>query len=455
MKIKLNFQQLILIVFFFLTLFKTSAQELYSAEGYWKELNKVPYSAILNKKLAGKSLTDDEMAFLKIYEEYLASYYQMMSEKEKEEFALMKNQRSFQPDAPQQPVQADFNLRTRDRLVNGIYGAYYGASLMAIAEVDESGFAVGIPLIMAGAWQLGPVINKEKYENISLATIRAGNTGKLLGAGYGASLGLVISGESQNNYKWILGLSTIGSIAMGEIAFQNQKKKELSEGYVEMMRLYGFLGPIVTGLGALSIDINNTNLLGGSLVAGGVAGLLIGNRVAKNYDYTPGDADAISSLMLISGGLGATVAVESIDSEENTGLLLIPAATAVAGTLFGQKAVKGVRLTKRQGSTINLASGGAALIGLGAVAMTSAESPGWYVGTASVSALIMHQALFSSYKKKNFENRMSLGKNKDNRMQFSMKVTPENFFVHKQMTEKLFWSNPKQTYPIVNFKLSF
>ena len=94
--------------------------------------------------------------------------------------------------------------------------------------------------------------------------------------------------------------------------------------------------------------MNNPQLLGGALVAGGIGGLLIGRSIAKKYDYTQIDVDVVNSLMLISGGLGATAAVGSIDSERNTGLLLIPATTAVAGSLFGQKAVRGITLPKRR-----------------------------------------------------------------------------------------------------------
>lgn len=432
-----------------------TAQELYSARGYWVELNKENYKKILEKKLKGDPISVDESNYLGDYEEYLANYYQRMSEQEKLEFVRMKDQWDREVSSPQSAVLEDFNLRTRDRLINGIYGAYYGASIVAIAEVEEGGLAAGIPLIMAGVWQLGPVINRKKYEDITLATVRAGNTGKILGLIYGGSLGLAVAGDSDDNFKWILGLSSIGSIALGEMAFQTQKKKQLSEGHVEMMRLYGFLGPIVTGLGSLAIDANNPNLIGVSLVAGGVAGLLIGNKVAKNYNYTPGDADVISSLMLISTGLGATVAVGTIESETNTGLLLIPAATAIAGTVFGQRSVKGVHITKRQGSTVRLSSGGAALIGLGAVALTETETIGWWVGVPSACALIMHQTLFHSYKKKNLENRFNLGREREYPVEFSMKVTPENYFTNKNLSKKNYASKPGLTYPIVSLKLVF
>lgn len=447
--------QVILMVLFFSCHFSSVAQELYTAKGYWKELMQDTYQEILNKGAKGGIITIDESVYLDDYEAYLETYFSRLSDEEKVEFARMQEQWGKETENTTQANQLDFTLRAKDRLVNGIYGAYYGASIVAIAEVEGGGLAIGLPLIMAGVWQLGPVINRQKYEGISIATIRAGNSGKLLGVGYGAALGLAISGNSEDTYKWVLGLSSISSIALGEIAFQTQKKRNLTEGHVDVMRHYGFLGPIVSGLGALAINTENSNLIGASLLAGGVAGLFIGKGVASRYDYTAGDVDVISSLTLITGGLGATVAVDAVDSDASTGLLLIPAATAIAGTIFGQSSVHGVHVTKRQGSTIRLSSGGAALIGLGIVALTESDSPALYVGVASGLGLVMHQVLFQSYKKKNFENNFKSKKVEIGRVQFSMNVSPENYLVHKNMSEKRFMANPDLTYPIVNFKLAF
>jgi len=444
---------IILISLFFACHDFAFAQELYSARGYWVEQNKETYRNILDKKLKGDSISVDESIFLEDYTVYLKNYYNRMSEQEKLKFARMKDQWDREVKPPQQPVE-EFNLRARDRVVNGFYGAYYGVSIVALTETESAGVIAGVPLIMAGLLQLGPVINPKKYEDITLATVRSANSGKMLGLVYGGSLGLAVGGDSENTDKWVLGLSTLGSIALGEIAFQAQKKKQLSIGYVDMMRHYGFLGPGVAGLGYLAID-DNVNLLGASLVAGGVAGLVIGNKVAKNYEYTSGDVDVVSSFTLISAGIGATIAVETIENETNMGILLIPAAATIAGTIIGQRSVKGVHFTRRQGSTINLSSGGAALIGLGAVALTETESPGVWVGIPSACALIMHQILFHSYKKKNLEGAFNLGKESKKPVQFSMKVTPENYFTNKYLSEKQILKNPTITYPIVKLNLVF
>jgi hypothetical protein len=432
----------------------TLAQDLYSAKGYWTEINKDNYQKILQKKRAGDTLTENETAFVTDYEIYLQNYFQRMSEDEKLKFNQMREQWDLELTSAPSSDLTDFDLRPRDRLTNGIYGLYYGASLAIITDMNEAA-AVGVPLIMAGLWQLGPVLNPKKYENITTSTIRAGNTGKFLGLGYGAALGLTILGDSENSGDLALGLSTVGSISLGEIAFQIQKKKNVSDGHVEMMRLYGLLGPVVGFLGVAATGTDNANLYGASLLGGGVAGLLIGNQAAKKYNYTLGDVKVVSSLTLITTGLGFTLAAETIDNDENLGLLLIPAATAIAGTLWGQRSVRGVHLTKKQGSTINLASGGSALIGLGIVAMIGSDSPAVWIGVPTVSALIAHQLLFHSYKTKNLAGNIKIGREGRRTVDLSMRVMPENYFTNKQLSERTFRPDGPLANPIVKLKLSF
>jgi len=456
MKSILGYSLVLLIVLFATQI--SVAQNLYSARGYWEELHKETYKKIIEKRSKGDSLTDNETTYIKDYELYLDTYYQRMSETEKVKYEQMKYQWDTEVVAAQTEIQNDFELRPRDRVFNGVYGLYYGASIVGVTGMDGAG-EVGVPLIMAGLWQLGPIFNPKKYENISQAIIRAGNTGKLLGLGYGAALGLAIGGESGDAGKLALAFSTIGSISLGEIAFQRQKKTPISEGHIEMMRHYGFLGPGVALLGLGATEPENANLIGATILAGGVGGLLIGNRVAKKYNYTSGDVDAISSLTLITTGLGFTAAAESIvNGNGSASTLLIPAATAIAGTVFGQKAVRGVNLSKKQGSTISLSSGGAALIGLGIVAIAESDSPAVIIGVPSALALLTHQLIFHSYKMKNIESKVKLGSSHKRPVSFSMKATPENYFVNKQLNpEKVIFTNnfPRLANPIVNLKITF
>ncbi len=443
---------------FLLTINCSMAQELYSARGYWVELNKETYKKLKERQEKGEVLAENESLYFADYEVYLNTYYQRMSDAEKVRYDQMKNQWDAAARAPVVNTEEDFELRPRDRVANGFYGFYYGLTIVAIGEIDNAGPAIGIPLIMAGLWQLGPVINKKKYDNISLATIRAGNTGRLLGLGYGAALGLAIGGDSENTGKLALGLSSAASIAWGEIAFQRQKKNPVSEGHIELTRHYGFLGPLVALSGIAATNTDNANLIGVSLLAGGVGGLLIGKGQANKYDYSSGDVNAISSLSLIAAGLGFAVISEmSFDSDPNA-LLLIPAATAIAGTVLGQRSVRGVHLTKRQGSTISLSSGGAALVGLGVVAITESESPAVWFGVPSALALVAHQLVFHSYKNKNLISNINRGATGRRAVSLSIKATPENYLVNKNLNpDQIIFKNdfPELARPIVNLKLKF
>lgn len=285
-----------------------TAQDLYTARGYWQESTKPSYLTIKEKKDKGQSLSAAEETYIQDYEAYLLTYYNRLSEEAKREYLRMKDQWDRElalpqvaPEPPkQQPTveQTEFEWRGRDRAINAMYGIYYGASLSAILDLEDAA-AAGIPLVTGGLWMLGPVFNPKKYEGITETTMRAANSGKILGLIYGASLGLAIAGDSENNNKVILALSTIGSITLGEIAFQTQKKKNISGGMIEMMRHYGFLGTGVGGALLASTNTENINIVGLGLLGGGISGLLIGKKMANKYDYTRGDVDALSSLGVI------------------------------------------------------------------------------------------------------------------------------------------------------------
>jgi hypothetical protein len=441
------------------------AQNLYTARGYWQESTKQSYLTIKEKKDKSQTLTTDEEAYIQDYEAYLLTYYNRLSDEEKQQYQRMKDQwdrelasslTAPQPLQQNQIDQAEFEWRGRDRVINAAYGIYYGASLSGILELEDAA-AAGIPLITGGLWMLGPAFNSKKYEGITENTMRAANSGKILGLVYGASLGLALGGENDNTDKLVLGLSTVSSIALGEIAFQTQKKKNISGGKIELMRHYGFLGPLVGGSILAATDTENLNLVGVGLLAGGVGGLMVGNKMANKYDYTRGDVDALSSLGVISTGLGFAVIANELDKTEvSPAVLLVPASTAIAGTLIGQRMVKNVHLTKKQGSTINLSSAGGALLGLGVMLIVQGDSPSAWIAVPSSFALVAHQIVFNRYKKENLLKNLKGESSRNKKFDFSMKLMPENYFVNKN-TPARFIADPRlaASSPLVNMTLKF
>ncbi len=436
-----------------------SAQELYTARAYWQETIREPYFTLNKKFVRGDSLTTQEFTYLQEYRVFLDQYYSRLSESEKQRYDTNKSQWDREIEQPVVTRPEEFEWRGRDRVLNTLYGLYYGASAVAIADIDNAA-AAGIPLITGGLWLLGPAINSRKYENITQTTVRASHSGKFLGLLYGLAAGFAIAGESDNNGDIALALSTVGSIGMGEAAFQFQKRRNISDGQVEIMRHYGILGPGIALSLVAATESENVNLYGFAALGGGIAGLAIGSKAYRNYNYTRGDVDAISSLTLIATGLGFSTIVEKLDEEDYApSLLLIPAASAIAATMIGQRGVRGAHFTKQQGSTINLATAGAALIGIGALALAEADSPAAWLAVPSGLALISHQILFHKYKRENLAGGIRSSRERTSPIAFAVDVKPENYFMNKQIRTSSLdnlsgnWVNRPAS--IVNIRLKF
>ena len=435
-----------------------SQGKLYTARGYWEESTKTEYRIITEKLSKGDTLTENEKRYAQDYETYLATYFGRMPDADKQDYERLKGLWDKEIVSTVPAVNKEYEWRGRDRFANGLYGLFYGASLVAITGAKGAA-AGGIPLITGGLWMLGPAMNPKKYEGLTRSTVRASNTGKILGLGNGAFLGLAIAGSSTENEKLIVGLSSLGSIALGEIGFQLQKKKTFTTSQIEMIRHYGFLAPWIGLAGVVSVSSNSVNAAGAAMLAGGVAGIVIGNSVGKKYDYTRGDVDAVRNLTLISTGIGFTAITGSFNSNNANGLILIPAATSIVGTVLAQRAIKGAHLTDKQGSTLNLSTGGAALVGLGIVILAESSSPAVNIGVPTGLALITHQLLLHNFKMKNMElNLRGSNRGRSHRnFKLALQVTPESYFLNQKISVKEYSpaSFSRMQNPLVRLKLTF
>jgi hypothetical protein len=441
--------------------FFSFSQELYTARGYWEESTKSNYLSIKKRQVVGDSLNANEQLYLSDYESYLFTYYGRLSEHEKVKYAQMKD--NWDRGLTEMILQKDntgnkFEVKKTNWLANGFYGLYYGISAVVIADVHGAA-AGGIPLITSGLWMLGPVIRPHKYEQASF--IRASNTGRMLGLGYGAALGWAIDGNRKGTGNLVLGLSSIGSIALGEIGFYLQEKKNFSLGRIDLIRHYNFLGAWTALAAVAATETNNSHLGGASLLVGGISGFFIGNKLAKKYDYTRGDVDAISSLTLITTGFGLTAVVENLPNNNNSNaLILIPAASSIAGTLISQRQIRGAHLSDRQGTIINWALVGSALVGVGGVAISESDSPAAYIGVPSALALITHQLLLHKFKMKNIETQFQGSVKKKQGIGFAFKAMPENYFLNKLLSSSCSTSSFQQSSlrtqnPLATLRITF
>ncbi len=435
-------------------------QELYTARGYWEEQNKEAYQKIKQKQARGDSLIENEANYLQDFEAYLSNYFQRMSPQERETYERMKPEWDRVSAVPPTtaPTTEDFDIRGRDRVVNGFYGLYYGTSIAIVVDAGEAA-AVGIPLLVTGVWLLGPAINAKKYEGINPSVIRASTTGRFLGVVNGGFLGLALGGNSEYPLKPTLGFSTLGSIVLGEVGFQMQKKNSYPEGKIEMIRHYGVMTPWLGASAVLAVESEDLQAYGAAMLAGGLAGLWIGSKVANRYNYTRGDVDAINSLAVITTGLGFTLVAGTLESgaDGDGALFLIPAVATVAGTAWGQKMVRGVRLTTRQGSTINLAFAGAATMGLGILAVIGVDSPTALIAVPTILGLVAHQAMFSKYKKINLGDGVSGSLGKKHPVGLSFKIMPESYFINRKIPVERFTPEAytQMINPLAKIRLTF
>lgn len=436
-----------------------SAQGLYTARGYWEESNKETYRIIKQKQLLGAEMSMEEWSYLKDYEEYLDNYFSRLPEAEKEKYFRMKDE--WDSTIVERRTSfldlEDFEWRGRDRAINIGFGLAYGSFLVAIVE-PESPAAIGIPLITGGLWALGPLINPKKYEGIDRSVVRASNFGKSLGLLYGGSLGVLLAGESNDAGKWILGLATAGSIGLGEVAYQVQKKQRFPEGQVDFTSHYTGVGSWVAFSSVNAFRTRSPRVIGASILAGGAGGFLLSRTAYQNYNYTRGDVDQISSLSLIGTGVGLTFVIGALENGSGgNGLWLVPAGGTVLGTLISQKMVQGVNLTVKQGSTIGFSTLGASLVGLGFAALFQVESATALVAFPTVFSLVTNQILFSKFKRDNLKAQFSSNLYKDNWPKLTIKTNPENILINKMATNPFPALNPFNAgiNPVFNVNLTF
>lgn len=455
--LKIKFSLIIVLIMVGLSL-ELSAQSVYTARGFWEESNKTTYKQIKLKQMLGDVISDDERGYLNDFEVFLASYYEKMSPEEKAKYEKMRFEWDREITTPEKPIiqPEEFEWRGIDRAVNIGYGIYYGASLVSLLELDNAG-VVGIPLVTGGLWALGPILNPKKYDDIDRSVVRAANAGKFLGLIYGGSLGLIAAGNNSEEGKVAFIMSSLGSIALGEVAFQMQKKRNYSDGHIEIMRHHGILGAF-GGLSVVATALGETGRpYGIGAILGSTAGLVLGNMASKKYAYTRGDARYATNMSSVGVGIGFAISSQiAINGNGGEGLILIPAGFGVLGTIIGQRNTQGVNLTGKQGSTINYASGGAALVGLGIAAIAQSDSPAVVLGLASGFALVTQEYLFSKYRRENMNLSFSRS-NAEKGINYDLTFHPENYMVNQKLQAgaTVFSNYSLLSNPIVNLSFKF
>ena len=244
----------------------------------------------------------------------------------------------------------------------------------------------------------------------------------------------------------IVATSIAGSVALGEVGFHVGKKKQLPEGKVATYKYYSLLVPYLAFSGLAAGNVDDPRVYGATILAAGAAGYFVGDRVYKKYKFTRGDMLAASSFGLMCTGLG--FGLTPVDERWH---LLVPALTALGGTVASHAILKITKFTSKQGWNINYASLAGVVLGFGIAVAIQPDSHNLYLILPAATGMIGWAIITSNYKKRQSTASTSAPENK-RWANLSFNLTPQNYFINKQMKPSK--SDPKRSaLPMFSLKL--
>lgn len=417
----------------------------YTAAGYWKMENDPVYLRLVERERTGDSLSMQEKSTLMEYKAKLIEYFDKMPDIEKSEYYRNRSVWSAQPgafDRIQSKQETDVfsgerSMYTQYLLSSGLFGLFYGGALVAIFEM-ESGGAVGIPLLTAGASVLIPVLSlKDKYVPYNALSLSI--HGKLAGALQGAALGVLITGEEVDEGKLILAMATASSIAMGRIGYSLGKNKPWSEGQASLYSYYGIIMPLEGIALCAAFESESPRLYGLSSLAFGAGGYLLADHIGKRNDFTRGDIIATGTFAALNGLLGFSILSDVVNNsyDADPAIILLPALGTLGSSLLSHTWLRDSRFTTQQGRNIALATAGGSAIGLGTVAIFSPESATPYYIVSYLAGMTTYSLMVKIYKN---SNALAFSDKEDTK-RWNVNLMPQNIFLNNKIAPYAF-SNP-------------
>jgi len=447
-----------LILFIFLIPFSLAAQQ-FTAYDYWKMEQDSSYQSLIRKQSAGTSLTDPEKTTFDDKKTKLNDYFSRMSDQEKAFYYQNRSNWAQSTYAPKMvmPVQeenvyaGERSLFTRYLATSGIFGYIYGWATIGVFGIEDEGILVGLPFLTAGVSALLPLITvKDKY--VAYNSLQLSLYGKAMGGFQGAALGVLFTGDNAgDNPELILGLATLSSIGLGHLGFHLGKVKPWSQGRVALYTHYGTLIPIEGLALCAAFESESPSLYAATFMAGNAFGYFIADQVADKYDYTKGDIISTQTLTVLNAGLGfALIPKSHYEDGFSTTDLLLPAFGALGGSIAGNMLLKNTRFSIQQGRNTALAAAGGAVVGLGATALFTPESPNLYFFMSYLTGMTTYALMVNKYK---LQNQASSWMNeKPNRWNISL--MPQNIFLNNQIAARALAHPGKRNYMLPAFSAS-
>ena len=249
---------------------------------------------------------------------------------------------------------------------------YHGWAIPVALRVGSESAAGGLYLVTAAAGYFVPLLATE-HSSVSRGTASLGLYGASRGIAHGIMLGLVAGAE--DNGRALVGAGALVSIAEEVAALNIARHADLSDGDAVAI---GVLGDFGAGIGVGMADVtgafdhSDDAAVGAWVLAGSAAGLATGGLLARNVDYTRGDAYIVRA----AGALGslATITFTTYGDPDNDRVYSATAmAGAVGGLALGHVLIRDHDFSSDQGGLITLGEVSGALFGVGLVTLAAGD----------------------------------------------------------------------------------
>lgn len=300
------------------------------------------------------------------------------------------------PGAGTQGPAADQPGNARTRLLLGstlFLGLNYGWMVPFALGIDDDRLFAGTYLLTAGSSFLVPYLATRKSDiSKSMATSALG--GGALGAGHGALLYLLASGDNDDDNSQGLFIAMLtASVLEGYGGYAWAKRANMGEGTAVSLLDGALLGAgTAIGVEALfrgdGLDDTGTREIAAVVFLGSVLGMTGGYFAAERRQYSAGDAYIVGT----AGAIGAYTAVAplvlgDVDSPRVIAGLLL-AGTGI-GHVVGDYLVRDIDATTSQAALLGLSTAAGALLGAGTGYLIGPDDPSsdWLVPASALGAV--------------------------------------------------------------------
>lgn len=250
--------------------------------------------------------------------------------------------------------QAIYDQRGRGAfLVNSalLAAGFYGWAVPVAADEQDGARAVGGYFFLTAAGVLIPYFTTEQTD-ISRSQAMMDFYGGSRGIAHGIALYYLTDPQTDSErapYGW----AVIGSVAERLAFGQWARHVKMTEGHAAVIGVGGDAGTALSAILASGHDLWNEDFqsaAGGLVLGGSIAGIVIGDQLAKAGDYSRGDAYVLRGLTWLGAGVPAALGDVVDASGKDVSSMATLGGLAALGV--GHRLLRNIEFTSSQGLTV-------------------------------------------------------------------------------------------------------